>query len=147
MQVIFVDAHLYILTFSSKYDILSCFVNSVVGNINTLFVNQTVRSERNTVMAQTDQNQAAIEAAQRATEEMEEEGRHCGPDIIYHRNVDDVVEITAVNIGCNDGGDDKFKQLVEGGWICMRIQTERVTAGIYNYGHRVRAYLAKTKSK
>lgn len=90
----------------------------------------------------TDQDQAAMDAAQRAMDD--EDGGQ--PDIIYHRNVDDVVEITTVNIVTGDGGDQKFKDLIEQGWICMRIQTERTTCGIYNYGHIVRAYLVKTKA-
>lgn len=63
------------------------------------------------------------------------------PAILMHRNIDHdkVAEYTSCYV--NDSWTSKLKELIDGGWIVFRIQSE---FGIN--GHETHAYLAKMKT-
>lgn len=63
------------------------------------------------------------------------------PCVLMHRNIDHdlVAEYTSCYV--NDSWAPKLKELINGGWIVFRIQTE---FGIN--GHETHAYLAKMKT-
>ena len=63
------------------------------------------------------------------------------PSVLMHRNIDhsQVGEYTSCYV--NDSYAPKIKELIDGGWIVFRIQTE-----FYINGHDTKAYFAKMKA-
>lgn len=63
------------------------------------------------------------------------------PAILMHQNIDhtNVGEYTSCHV--NDSWAPKIKELIDGGWIVFRIQTE-----FYLNGHETKMYLAKMKT-
>ena len=63
------------------------------------------------------------------------------PNILMNLNIDhtNVGEYTSCHV--NDSWAPRIKELIDGGWIVFRIQTE-----FYINGHETKMYLAKMKT-
>lgn len=77
----------------------------------------------------------------RAMEEAKNGTDAIQPSIIFTRDIDHtkIAEYTSCYV--NEAWAPKIKELIEGGWIVFRIQTEFTP----QYGHSTRAYLAKVR--
>jgi hypothetical protein len=63
------------------------------------------------------------------------------PSILMNKNIDHDMVAEYTNCYMNDSWAAKLKELIEGGWIVFRIQTEFTMIG-----HTTKAYLAKMKT-